>query len=626
MGHWQYGGCKGCSRGAGTAAPQTGEAESERHQVTSASQHSIPVPAGRSLWPGETLLHLCQVEPESTLRCSCCLWGWAGSADTPLPLSFLPLGRLSSASLLKAPLFSLKGSEACSVVQSFTTKRERGSVLLSALTWPLCCPKTLQKAFLKSILKSPQHADALHPSFLCAEPPVTSLLHRQLCISPRLHSYSRGLEVNLELELLRGGSEVAPAPSAGDSSSRQEGCDLPPQRPPRLPPQDAAPSPPRSPRARLRTRCGAAPRPLRWAPGRALPRVSSSVELGALKPIERRNAPGRAAPTQPHGPAGSGTTAAPGPRRERRAKRPIAALERPPPGLWALGLVSRAAVAMEIAKFECFPVGLKVCHSRTPYEEAIPAAPSNWLSPLSGSLIGQSSCYAFLSRLVIGQSAPLRRMCCPPFPQRPNAVLGEAPRTPASYWLFLLLSAAHWLVGVSVAVGRGRRAEGVLAATVPPAAPAAPPWAPPPPSPARRPASGLASLASGSPPAAATAAAAEAPARPAAEEDEGDRGLRGVPEGLAALQVLPERSRAGVLAGDRPRWSGRVLGTAQGGLQEGWGVCKVTGRTAWWGRAAGASRAAGTGVVGALEGGGELRAAGCEESGRLGPELLRKGG
>ena len=55
-------------------------------------------------------------------------------ADAPLPLSFLHLGTLSSAKLVKALfLLSLKGSEIYKVLQSFTTKWERTNVVLSAL-------------------------------------------------------------------------------------------------------------------------------------------------------------------------------------------------------------------------------------------------------------------------------------------------------------------------------------------------------------------------------------------------------------------------------------------------------------------------------------------------------------
>lgn len=44
---------------------------------------------------------------------------------------------------------------------------------------------------------------------------------------------------------------------------------------------------------------------------------------------------------------------------------------------------------------------------RTPDEEVIPAAPRGWLPPLSGPLIGRSSCCARLSRLVTGQTVLL---------------------------------------------------------------------------------------------------------------------------------------------------------------------------------------------------------------------------
>lgn len=112
---------------------------------------------------------------------------------------------------------------------------------------------------------------------------------------------------------------------------------------------------------------------------------------------------------------------------------------------------------------------------RTLGEEVIPAAPRGWLPPLSGPLIGRSSCYAPSSRRVIGQRAPLLEglAALPP----PYADSGEAPPAPASCWLFLLLAAAYWPAAPSVAVRRGRGGSGVArrgdpAVAAPPPGPA----------------------------------------------------------------------------------------------------------------------------------------------------------
>lgn len=153
----------------------------------------------------------------------------------------------------------------------------------------------------------------------------------------------------------------------------------------------------------------------------------------------------------------------------------------------------------------------------------------------------------------------------------------EAPPTPASHWLFLLLSAADWPAGLSVAGGGRRGGAARRSRSSRPAGGSRRPAV----SAALGPAPGLASL--GLAPSSSSSSGGSG--APRGRGDEGDRGLRGVPEGLAALQVLPGRSRDGAVWGDGPRW-----GPLQGGGEG----------------AAAASRAAGTAAVGAPEGDGEL--------------------